>query len=261
MTVLVGQQRDLSTNTDQQRDLSANGLAPRWFGGLPIKTKDRFNYGTESDAAALNMTQSTLSAIHCKVAQRNRLQNLAILKSNAQFARVTGDVTRVGWKQTPSPDWEVNKRGRRRDQGLSQKRTPDVEMAEKGLFWFGWGGADVSPISPHLRKPTPPQPSLGIEQPNTNAPSLDINMNSSKPVFQCQTQVWVEMITLHCIFFAWLIQKQPFGLSVFFKCYLINNYNIRHLHTSLNLSSKERCPEKYTFASVDFEGLNISCPI
>ena len=56
---------------------------------------------------------------------------------------------------------------------------PDVEMAEKCLFW-GWGGADVSPISPHLRKPTP-QPGLGIDQ-AANVPSLDINMNGAQPV-------------------------------------------------------------------------------
>ena len=43
-----------------------------------------------------------------------------------------------------------------------------------------WGGADVSPISPHLRKPTP-QPGLGIDQ-AANVPSLDINMNGAQPV-------------------------------------------------------------------------------
>ena len=166
MTVLVDQQKDLSTNNDQQRDLSTNGLVSRWFRGQAIKTRDRFNCGTVRDAATLNMTQCTLSAIYCC------LLKVIVCKISCTVAMARWSSWWQGWVGTntfvnrlrDTESWLSGKQERPTPRpGLEPER--DVEMAEKCLFWI-WGGADVSPISPHLRKPTP-EPGLGMEQPNS----------------------------------------------------------------------------------------------
>ena len=124
-----------------------------------------------------------------------------------QFAMAMRYVTTLGWEETrlligcvtPSPDWAVNKRGRRRDLGFSQ-RTDFGWRRRRAFFGLLGRGRCIHHIAPSEETHTP-MPSLGIHQP-ANVPSLDINTkNCSKPVSKYQTPFWEQMKNLHCILF------------------------------------------------------------